>query len=170
MVKVPNYKSYAALKEQLSQKLAQRKKEAEARLKDAKEYLEPKVKEGMKTSADLTERAINEAKDAYNKVKQKAQPKVDEFISDIQYAVNPPKIEVLSKKVTSLEKKYLHKSLYLNELERRFPGETLLISKTRSELQQFEQETIKAREEYNKFAASQAAMQQAFERINKVNS
>lgn len=135
-------KNYAALKEQLKQKFAQSKKAAEARIKEAKE--------------------------AYNTVKQKAQPKVDELISDFQYTVNPPKIEVLRKEVTSLEKKYLFKSSFLSEFEKRAPQQTYMIAQRRKELQELEQKTIAAREKYNKFAAQQAAMQQAFDRLNNV--
>ena len=159
-------KSYQQIKEQFNQKFTQLKQGAQEKIKEAKEYTEPKVKEAAQKAADWTDEKIKDTKDAYKTVKQKVQPKVDEFIANAQYALNPPKLEVLGKKVTSLQKEYLFKSAFLNELKRKAPDQTRLISQREKELQILQQKAQEAAEKYNKFAAQQAAAQRAFDILN----
>ncbi|MBS4759604.1 MAG: hypothetical protein KHX03_02775 [Clostridium sp.] len=140
MVKIPGSNSYKAIKQQWSEKQAKLKAEAEERIKEAKEYLEPRLK---KTAA-----------------------KASEFISDVQFSIKPPKLEVLGKEVTKLQREVLFKSTFLNELQRRVPEQTILIYQRQKELQKLEEKARIAIEKYNKFAAQQAAAQKAFDDLN----
>ena len=82
--------------------------------------------------------------------------------------MNPPKLEVLGKKMTSLQKQYLFKSAFLNELKRKAPEQAKLISQKEKELQILQQKAQEATEKYNKFAAQQAAAQRAFDLLNGI--
>ena len=161
-------KAYQQIKQELNQKLTQIKQDTQEKIKEAKEYAAPKLKEAGQKAADWTDEKIKDTKDAYKTVKQKVQPKVDEFISNAQYAMNPPKLEVLGKKMTSLQKQYLFKSAFLNELKRKAPEQAKLISQKEKELQILQQKAQEATEKYNKFAAQQAAAQRAFELLNGI--
>lgn len=142
MVKIPFSNSYRTIKQQVEQKLSQSKSAAEEKLKAAGEYIEPKVK--------------------------KAAAKASEFISDVQFAMKPPKLEVLGKEVTKLQKEVLFKSAFLNELQRRAPEQTILIYQRQKDLQKLEEKARIAIEKYNKFAAQQAAAQRAFDELNGI--
>ncbi len=169
-------KAYQQIKEQLKQKLAQSKKEATEKIKDAKEYVapkvketaqkaadwvddkinDPKIKETAKKAADWADSKIDDAKDAYETLKQKYS----------EYTMERPKLEVLGKKVTKLQRDVLFKSAILNELKRRAPEQNVLIYNKERELQKLKKKTQDAIEKYNKFAAWQAAAQKAFDELN----
>lgn len=134
----------------------------EEKIQEAKEYAAPKIKETAQKAADLTEEAIESAKCTYARVR----PKVDEFIAYAQFALNPPKIETLSKKMTEAQKEYLAKTVYYDEYSRQFPEEYFKLHKMKIELHKLQQKAQKATDEYNSFAARQAAAQRAFEQIN----
>ena len=168
MPKIPKFTSHAEFKKQVKQKI-----------KSANDYISDKVKEGATKAAnwvddkindpsikekaqkasDWTSDRIDEAKDTYEKIKQKY----------AEFTMDPPKLEVLGKKVTELQKQVLIKSALLNGLKRRAPQENILIFQREKELMQLEQKTQKAIEEYNRFAAKQAAIQRAFDELNKTN-
>lgn len=172
-------KAYQQIKEQLKQKLAQSKKEATEKIKDAKEYVapkvketaqkaadwvddkinDPKIKETAKKAADWADSKIDDAKDAYETLKQKYS----------EYTMERPKLEVLGKKVTKLQRDVLFKSAILNELKRRAPEQNVLIYNKEKELQKIKKKAEEATEKYNKFAAWQAAAQKAFDELNRFN-
>ena len=172
-------KAYQQIKEQLKQKLSQSKKETAERIKEAKEYVapkvketaqkaadwvddkinDPKIKESAKKAADWADSKIDDAKDAYETLKQKYS----------EYTMERPKLEVLGKKVTKLQRDVLFKSVFLNELKHRAPEQNFLIYHKEKELQKLEKKTQDAIEKYNKFAAWQAAAQKAFDELNRFN-
>ena len=177
-MKIPSgsRKAYEQIKEQLKQKVTQSKQETKERIKEAKDYVapkakktaqkaanwvdekinNPKIKETAQKAADWTETKIDDAKDAYETLKQKY----------AQYTMEPPRLDVLGKRVTELQKKVLFKSAFLSGLKSRAPEQTMLIYQRERELQKLEKEAQIAIDKYNKFAARQAAVQQAFERLN----
>ncbi len=177
-MKIPpsSKKAYQQIKEQLKQKLNQSKQEAQERIKQAADYVtpkaketvqkaanwveetinDPKIKEKAQKAADWTETKIDDAKDAYETLKQKY----------AQYTMEPPRLDVLGKRVTELQKKVLFKSAFLSGLKNRAPEQTMLIYQRERELQKLKKEAQIAIDKYNKFAARQAAVQQAFERLN----
>ena len=108
---------------------------------------------------DWADERIDDAKDTYETLKQKYN----------QYTMPTPKLEVLGKKMTELQKEYLFKSAILNELKRRVPEQNVLIYKKERELQKLEKKAQDAIEKYNKFAAWQAAAQKAFDELNRFN-
>ncbi len=177
-MKIPSggKKAYLQIKEQLKQKISQSKQEAKERIKEAKDYVapkaketaqkaaswvddkinDPKLKEKAQKAADWTSEKIDDAKDAYETLKQKY----------AQYTMEPPKLEVLGKKVTELQKQVLFKSAFLSELKNRAPEQTILIYQRERELQKLEKEAQTAIDKYNEFAAKQAAAQKAFDMLN----
>ncbi len=179
MVKIPKSSSYKEIKQFFSKKIADAKAASEEKIKDANEYLsqkakqgakkaanwadekinDPKIKEKAQKAADWTSEKLDDAKDTYEKLKQKY----------AELTMAPPKLQVLGEKVTELQKQFLFKSAILGELKRRAPEQTMMIYKREKELMQLEQKTKKAIDEYNKFAAQQAAAQEAFNRLNGFN-
>jgi len=144
-----NNNTYKAIKEQFVQKKSKLKQEAQERIKEAKEYIEPKVKE------------------AYSKTKQKIQPKVDEFTAYAQFALNPPKSQVLREKMTAAQKKYLQKGAFLSILKTKYPENLTMILQKEKELKKLEQQALIAAEKYNKFIEQEVAAQKAFDVLNK---
>ena len=163
----PDNNSYKILNEQIKQKLSKSATEAKAKIKEAGDYLEPKVKDAASKAADWTDEKIKDAKEIYRNTKEKVEPKVSEFIDNVQYAMNPPKLDVLKKDITNLQKKYLFKSAYVNELQRKYPEQSMLIYANKKELQQLEKKTQEAVDKYNEFSALQAAAQKTFDTLNK---
>lgn len=172
-------KAYQQIKEQLKQKLAQSKKEAEEKIKEAREYVAPKVKETAKKAAEWVDDKINDPK--IKETAKKAADWADERIDDAkeayetlkqkynQYTMPTPKLEVLGKKMTELQKEYLFKSVFLNELKHSSPEQTVLIYQREKELQKIKKKAEEATEKYNRFAAQQAAAQRAFDELNRFN-
>ena len=177
-MKIPpsSKKAYQQIKEQLKQKLNQSKQEAQERIKQAADYVTPKAKETVQKAANWVEETINDPK-----IKEKAQKAADwtgDRIDDAketyeklkqkyaEYTMEPPKLDVLRQRVTELQKKVLFKSAFLSGLKSRAPEQTMLIYQRERELQKLKKEAQIAIDKYNKFAARQAAVQQAFERLN----
>ena len=79
-----------------------------------------------------------------------------------------PKLEILGKKVTNLQKEVLVRSAVLNNIKRLCPNNTALIYQKEKELHALEQKAQIAIEKYNKFAAWQAAAQKAFDELNGI--
>lgn len=178
-MKIPpnSNKTQQQIKEAFKQKVNQFKKEAEERLKEAKDYVapkaketaqkaanwvdekinDPKIKEKAKKAADWTGDRIDDAKETYERLKQKYE----------EVTIPTPKLEKLQKKVTELQREVLFKSAFLNELKRRTPEQNFLIYHREKELQKLEEQTRQAIDKYNRFAAQQAAAQRAFDELNK---
>ncbi len=180
-MKIPSgsKKTYQQIKEQLKQKMAESTKKAGEKIQEAKDYISPKVKEAAqkaaewaddkindpkiketaRKAADWTDARIDDAKDAYEMLKQKY----------AQFTMEPPKLETLGKKMTELQKEYLFKSVFLNELKRKSPEpeQSMLIYQQEIKLQQLKKKAEEATEKYNRFAAQQAAAQRAFDELNK---
>lgn len=108
-----------------------------------------------------------DAKDVYQSAKQKIQPKIDEIIADVQYAMNPSKLEVLGKEKAEAQKKFLNKTALLALKKSSNYNEGLGLSILEKEVQKAELAAQQAVLKYNEFAAKQAACQKAFETINK---
>lgn len=108
-----------------------------------------------------------DAKDVYQSAKQKIQPKIDEFIADVQYAMNPSKLEVLAKNKVEAQKKFLNKTALLSLKKASNYNEGLGLSILEKEVRNAELAAQQAVLKYNEFAAKQAACQKAFENINK---
>lgn len=108
-----------------------------------------------------------DAKDVYQSAKQKIQPKIDEIIADVQYAMNPSKLEVLGKEKVEAQKKFLKKTALLALKKSSNYNEGLGLSILEKEVQKAELAAQQAVLKYNEFAAKQAACQKAFETINK---
>ena len=177
-MKIPSgsKKTYQQIKEQLKQKMAESTKKAGEKIQEAKDYISPKVKEAAqkaaewaddkindpkiketaRKAADWTDARIDDAKDAYEMLKQKY----------AQFTMEPPKLETLGKKMTELQKEYLFKSVFLNELKHSSPEQTVLIYQREKELQKIKKKAEEATEKYNRFAAQQAAAQRAFDELN----
>ena len=178
-IKPVNSKTYQQIKAQFKQKFAQSKKDAQEKIIAAKEYVspriknaaqkasewvdekinDPKIKETARKAADWTDSKINDAKDTYENLKQKY----------TQYTMVRPKLEILGKKVTNLQKEVLVRSAVLNNIKRLCPNNTALIYQKEKELHALEQKAQIAIEKYNKFAAWQAAAQKAFDELNGFN-
>ena len=179
-MKIPagSKKTYQQIKEQLKQKLAEAKQEAAEKIQEAGEYISPKVKETAKKAAEWVDDKINDPK--IKETAKKAADWADERIDDAkevyetlkqkynQYTMPTPKLEVLGKKMTELQKEYLFKSVFLNELKHSSPEQTVLIYQKEKELHALEQKAQTAIEKYNKFAAWQAAAQKAFDELNGI--
>lgn len=149
--------AYNAIKEQLKEKITQSKIQAGETFKES----------AQKASRWAGEK-IQEVQSSYDEVKKKVEPKVDEFITNAQFFMTPPKEVSLRKNVTELQKKVLQKSVMLTELKKRDPNQMYLIYKHTIELQKLERETQSAIEKYNDFVARQAACQQAFNKLNNL--
>ena len=147
-MKINTNKTYKAIKEQFAQKKAKLKQEAQERIKEAQEYIEPKVKEA-----------------AYQ-AKQKVQPKVDEFIASANSALNPPKAQVLKENVKKLEKKFFQKQAFLSDLKTRFPDKQTLIWEREKELKKLEQNVLSAIETLKNFTEKESAAQRVFNLMN----
>ena len=177
-IKPVSSKTCQKIKEQLKQKFSESKKAVGEKVKEAGEFVsprikeaaqkaaewvddkinDPKIKETARKAADWTDARIDDAKDTYETLKQKY----------AQYTMERPKLEVLSKEVTKLQKDVLFKSVFLNELKRRVPQQNALIYQKEKELQKLEKRAQDAIEKYNKFAAQQAAAQKAFDELNGI--
>lgn len=121
---------------------------------------------------------INTGSKSYTVIKEQLQKKlakskkvavsgVREVIAYAQYALNPPKREVLSKKAADMQKKYLQKHLLLSIFKKRSPEQQFAIAQRERELAKLEQSAQKAVEKYNKFLANEQAAQKAFDNLNK---
>ena len=168
MPKIPKFTSHTELKNQVKQKIKSANDYISDKVKESAtkaanwvddKINDPSIKEKAQKASDWTSDRIDDAKDTYEKIKQKY----------AEFTMDPPKLEVLGKKVTELQKQVLFKSTFLGELKHRAPQETMLIFQKEKELMQLEQKTQKAIEEYNRFAAKQAAIQRAFDELNKAN-
>lgn len=166
-MKINTNKTYKAIKEQFAQKKAKLKQEAQERIKEAQEYIEPKVKETFSKAEGWSDEFIKNSKETYSKTKQKIQPKVDEFIASADSALNPPKAQVLKENVKKLEKKFFQKQAFLSDLKTRFPDKQTLILEREKELKKLEQNVLSAIEKLKKFTEKESAVQKAFERLNK---
>ena len=162
-----NNNTYKAIKEQFVQKKSKLKQEAQERIREAKEYIEPKIKEAASKAADWSDERISDAKEIYSITKQKIQPKVDEFTAYAQFALNPPKSQVLREKMTTAQMKYLQKGAFLSILKTKYPENPTMILQKEKEFKQLKQQALIAAEKYNKFIEQEVAAQKAFEHLNK---
>ena len=177
-IKPVNSKTCQKIKEQFKQKFSESKKAVGDKIKETGEYVsprvkvaaqkaaewaddkinDPKIKDTVRKAAGWADEKINDAKNTYETLKQKYN----------QYTMAPPKIDVLRKKVTNLQKEFLVKSVVLNNIKRICPNNTELIYRKEKELQELEKKAQAAIDEYNKFAAQQAAAQKAFDELNGI--
>ena len=158
MPKIPKFNSHAEFKQQIKTKLKESATKAANWVDD--KINDPSIKEKAQKARDWTSDRIDDAKYTNEKIKQK----------HTEFTMDPPKLEVLGKKVTELQKQVLFKSAFLGELKNRAPQETILIYQREKELMQLEQKAQKAIEEYNKFAAKQAAAQATVDRLTGFNN
>lgn len=164
------------------------KNAAKEAVKDAKNQFEekvsPKIEESFEKAADWTDKRIFESKEmyetarrnaepkvkeVYEAVRQKAEPKVREAIAYAQFAIKPPKTEVLAKKAADAQKKYFQKELYVKSLHKNFPNQTNLILAHEKELASLNQKAQTAIKKYNDFAAKEIQAQEAFKNLNYIN-
>lgn len=128
------------------------------------------AKEAVKDAKKQFEEKISpKIEETYESAKQKAEPKVREAIAYAQFAINPPKVEALSKKAAEAQKKYLEKELFTKSLHRNFPNQTNLILAHEKELAKLEQKAVNAVAKYNDFAAKETQAQEAFNNLNNIN-
>lgn len=128
------------------------------------------AKEAVKDAKKQFEQKVSpKIEETYESAKQKAEPKVREAIAYAQFAINPPKKEVLSKQMTEAQKKFLNKSALLEDLKRRFPKQQSLILEREKELAKLEQKAVNAVAKYNEFASKERQAQEAFNNLNNIN-
>lgn len=166
-MKINTNKTYKAIKEQFAQKKAKLKQEAQERIKEAQEYIEPKVKETFSKAEDWSDERIKDAKEAYSKTKQKIQPKVDEFINYTQFELTSTKSQELKKKMVDAQKKYLQKETFLNILKTKWSDNQPMIWVREKELQKLKHQALIAAEKYKIFTEKESAAQKAFDLLNR---
>ena len=82
--------------------------------------------------------------------------------------MNPTKQEILSRKISKLEKKIAFKSAFLTLIESKHPQETVIIEKRRKELQDLKKKLDIALKEYKEFTAKQDTAQETFKQLNNI--
>ena len=176
----PDKLNYVKLKDKLKQNISKSKEKTVEFLKETNDYIQPKIKkagvwagekikEAKDSAAPKIKEAVQKAKDTKRIYKNKIKPKVEEYIAYAQYAINPPKIEVLSKKMTNAQKDYLFFNVTFKNLTNHIIPKEHQIEQMHMQLKELEKKAQKATEEYNNFAAQQSAAQKVFDELNGNN-
>lgn len=108
-----------------------------------------------------------EMRETAEKISDKAEPIIDNIKQGAMKATFVHKTEVLSREIADAQRDFLYAESTLNRIKTQPNPDFVRMNKLAKQMFESNNKVISATEKYNRFAAREAAAQEAFDRLNK---